>query len=479
MDAAGVPSQINADDPAQTARAPSHDGLNRLGQLADHAGQNIVKLAGQLDRIDAESKHQLDMVDRTTAQTQNLLRVTQQMNDELVTVSDANARALDTVKASVTALRESSDRSQEVASWVGDLDGALGSVEATLSAVSQANGRIAQIAKQVNILAVNAKIEAARAGEMGRGFAVVAEAINALSRETAQAAQDVTGSTTTLTGLLSGLRKDARDVADQAKAVLEGASSADDALAQINVDVTSAAQDTKKLTDDARDVFGIIRDFAPDFEDLANGLRNTAAGVHRARDRAEEVVTISERAVQVSVQLGAASHDGPMIELVMDRAAEISALFEHALDAGQISADKLFAQQYTPIPGTDPQQVMAPFTAFTDRVLPAIQEPVVASDPRIVMCAAVDRNGYLPTHNLSVSHPQGDDPVWNAAHCRNRRIFYDRVGLKSGRDTEPFLMQTYLRDMGGGTHVLMKNVSAPIIVNGRHWGGLRLGLSLD
>jgi methyl-accepting chemotaxis protein len=29
--------------------------------------------------------------------------------------------------------------------------------------------------------------------------------------------------------------------------------------------------------------------------------------------------------------------------------------------------------------------------------------------------------------------------------------------------------------MGGGAYVLMKDISAPIVVRGRHWGGLRIG----
>jgi methyl-accepting chemotaxis protein len=114
------------------------------------------------------------------------------------------------------------------------------------------------------------------------------------------------------------------------------------------------------------------------------------------------------------------------------------------------------------------------FTALTDRLLPAVQEPVLALDERVVFCAAVDRNGYLPTHNRVFSSPQGPDPVWNAAHCRNRRIFDDRTGLAAARSTAPYLLQTYRRDMGGGTFALMKDVSAPVWVAGRHWGAVRI-----
>ena len=92
----------------------------------------------------------------------------------------------------------------------------------------------------------------------------------------------------------------------------------------------------------------------------------------------------------------------------------------------------------------------------------------------VAFSAAVNRDGFLPTHNRKFSKPQGSDPVWNAANCRNRRIFDDRVGLKAGQNTQPFLLQIYRRDMGGGTFVLMKDLSAPIMVRGRHWGGVRL-----
>src|SRR5690606_27678028 len=123
---------------------------------------------------------------------------------------------------------------------------------------------------------------------------------------------------------------------------------------------------------------------------------------------------------------------------------------------------------YRPVAGTDPVQYLTRFTEFTDAVLPAIQEKVAAGDDCIVFCAAVDENGYLPTHNRKFSQPQRDgDVTWNTANCRNRRLFNDRVGLAAGRNLEPFLLQTYRRDMGGGQFVLMKDISAPIIVGGR------------
>jgi methyl-accepting chemotaxis protein len=84
----------------------------------------------------------------------------------------------------------------------------------------------------------------------------------------------------------------------------------------------------------------------------------------------------------------------------------------------------------------------------------------------------------VATHNKSYCQPQRPgDVVWNTANSRYRRIFNDRTGLASARNQRPFLLQTYRRDMGGGRFVLLKEATAPIMVNGRHWGGLRLAFN--
>ncbi len=204
-------------------------------------------------------------------------------------------------------------------------------------------------------------------------------------------------------------------------------------------------------------------------------MGHAATHLNAARTRLSDLLGASERIVSATARLGVETIDTPFIDAACKAAADISAAFSDALATGQITRATLFDHRYAPIQGTDPQQLIAPFTALCDRLLPQIQEPLLAFSPRIVFCAAVDVNGYLPTHNRIFSHPQRPgQPDWNAANCRNRRIFADRVGLAAGRSTTPFLLQSYRRDMGGGQFALMKDVSAPIIVDGRHWGGLRL-----
>ncbi|MBX9874614.1 MAG: methyl-accepting chemotaxis protein, partial [Beijerinckiaceae bacterium] len=60
----------------------------------------------------------------------------------------------------------------------------------------------------------------------------------------------------------------------------------------------------------------------------------------------------------------------------------------------------------------------------------------------------------------------------------NRRIFDDRAGIAAARSVRPFLVQSYLRDMGGGVHEMVREVDAPVRITGRHWGGVRMAYGM-
>ena len=143
------------------------------------------------------------------------------------------------------------------------------------------------------------------------------------------------------------------------------------------------------------------------------------------------------------------SDNTEFIDRAISAANRISRLFEQAITKREISQNDLFDNNYIPLPNTNPLQYRTRFLDLVERILPDIQEPLLASDKRLVFCAAVDRNGYLPVHNEIYSQPQRPgELLWNTANCRNRRIFDDRAGLSAGRVVRPYLIQNYPRDMG-------------------------------
>jgi len=92
-----------------------------------------------------------------------------------------------------------------------------------------------------------------------------------------------------------------------------------------------------------------------------------------------------------------------------------------------------------------------------------------------IYAGGVDVNGYFPTHNNKFCQPLTGDYDTDVAGNRTKRIFTDRTGRRCGSHEEPFLLQTYKRDTGE----VMHDVSAPIYVAGKHWGGFRIGYKSD
>ena len=167
------------------------------------------------------------------------------------------------------------------------------------------------------------------------------------------------------------------------------------------------------------------------------------------------------------------------ITRAMEAGAQLNKLFDDAVASGAITIDAIFDTDYVEIPGTNPLQHRTRILDWAERALPPFQEAFFAKDKRMVFCAAVDRNGYLPVHNKIYSHPQRPgDVAWNTANSRNRRIFNDPAGLAAGRNQRTYLIQSYARDMGGGKTVMMREIDVPIRVNGRHWGGFRTAYKL-
>ncbi len=451
--------------------------MKRLVEAVDMLGYEIVDISGFFDLVEDHAGNQSAALDKLKSSAALLRSTTADVGTAVVALSSAAAESRDAVEETVARVRASGEDAQHMATWISDLSTRTVKVSDTLKAAKSNNQQIVAIARQVNTLAINAKIEAARAGDAGRGFSVVADAINELSQKTSTAAVEISENIETLTGWIVRLSEDAQQLAERATSLLEHSELNDQSLSKMERAASTSHDQSERIRGHVGTVTQALETFAPRLKGIEDTVHATTQGITLAHERLNKLIDTSETVVQDVAAIGGASADSVFFTFVQSAAKEISDLFTNAVAGGEISEAQMFDDSYRPIAGTDPQQVTTAFTELADRLLPAIQEPALTLDPRVVFCAAVDRNGYLPTHNDKFSQPQSDDPVWNMAHCRNRRIFNDRVGLKAGRSTAPFLCQVYRRDMGGGEFAMMKDISAPIYVGGAHWGGLRLAVN--
>jgi len=392
----------------------------------------------------------------------------------------AQARALHSLAAQVHEVRRTQDAIGAATATSLDVVGAarqavesvgheVAGIVDTLRQVSDAAGQITQIALQTRLVAFNATVEAKRAGEAGRGFGVVADAVKDLAAQVEGSSKAIMGTVSQLNARVEALARDTQRRKHDAVAGAAGEQG------PVHRSLDEVAHHVGRIAEAAGQSEAVCAGLSGHVGDLEQQVRRTTQTLEGALARTETFLKISEQLLETVAECGVQTEDTPYIRAAQDAAAQISKLLADALRTATISQADLFDENYKPIAQTDPPQHTTRFCELADRLFPQVQEKLLQLSDKVVFCIAADRNGYIACHNARYNHAQRvGDVLWNTANSRYRRIFNDRTGLASGRNVRPFLLQTYRRDMGGGQFVVMKEVAAPITVDGRHWGGLRL-----
>jgi methyl-accepting chemotaxis protein len=351
--------------------------------------------------------------------------------------------------------------------------------DATLD-ITEANRRIAEMALQTSETAGRAR------ADIGRSSHAIEQAI----REVGGLVSAVEEAGGELAGLESAMSRVAQvtNVTEQVRRLTERMSVSGERAAQVGRTASSiggavatVGQAMGPVCDHAAEIARSTQDIAQRCDSFTNSVgvlnadaaRSTAA-IAEASGNLARLLSGAEQIMMQTACSGFPTEDTPFIEQARSVARAVEERMSQAVANGEITIDDLFDGELQPIAGTNPQQYMTRYIPFLDRAIVPLMDPVLENDRRIVFCAPGDHNRLIPCHNAAFRLPQGPDPLWNAVHCRNRRIFADKTNEAASTSTAPFLLQTYRRDMGGGVFVLMKDASAPIRVGGRVWGGLRV-----
>ncbi|HUX30257.1 MAG TPA: methyl-accepting chemotaxis protein [Thiobacillus sp.] len=131
--------------------------------------------------------------------TEDLATEATKAQGEIFTVQTLLAGAADNMVMLAAHIEQSVALESEVLTDMGKLACEADEIRNILAVVGT-------IAKQTNLLALNAAIEAARAGEHGRGFAVVADEVRALADRTDKNLAEIDATTTRITNAIDGVR---------------------------------------------------------------------------------------------------------------------------------------------------------------------------------------------------------------------------------------------------------------------------------
>lgn len=192
------------------------------------------------------------------------------------------------------------------------------SLERASEKISTFVGTIQGVARQTNLLALNAAIEAARAGEHGRGFAVVADEVRKLADGSARAAHEVDATVSQIREQIDTFISTMETGFSRVAGVEETSRGAEAAFEEILAAVGQVAEAAQRVVQSAETN-------RTAFETVEDAVRNVGAAAESHAASAQQVSAAAEEQSAATQEMSAAS-----VELLMsaDRLKELVSGFK-------------------------------------------------------------------------------------------------------------------------------------------------------
>jgi methyl-accepting chemotaxis protein len=435
-------------------------------------------VAGYVQDVATRINEHLKMLDGLEEVTTRLLTDQARVSD-----STDEARLLsEQARAKLEAGREAIDGTiagfKGLTELVVQLGERMAGFATAMNQVQTVSSTIETIARKTNMLALNATIEAARAGDAGRSFAVVAAEVKKLAHDTRSATSQIASTIGELTREASAVTAEIKTGVERSRAAQSGFGQISETVREVSEIVTMVDRQTEGIAHSTSMIQTSVDRVKAGLTDFAGDARDNGSQLTQAQKRLAHLEMLSNTMLDTLANSGAEIDDTPFILKAQEAMRAIQTAVERGIDAGEITIDDVFDRDYKLIEGTNPSQYDSRFCDFADKHVRPVLDRVKGSDDRLIGSAITDVNGYLPTHLSERSHAPGPDPVWNDAHCRNKRIFMDDTTGAAIVSEKPAMLATYRMELGE-KNIPVKNVFVPLWIKGRRWGNYELAYRDD
>jgi methyl-accepting chemotaxis protein len=430
---------------------------------------NAVRMTKQVELSANHAHEQSEITNDIFASSKEATSAHAEISNNTQHICASTSNNLDKAKSSFKELMEVNGHMTCMSDRIDSYTRTINQMDSESQEIKKIVTLIKSIATQTSLLSLNAAIEAARAGQAGKGFAIVADEVKKLAEEVNTASENIAGKINVMLGHIETSIGESKEVAQYAKVTKAAVAKScgnfkgmigefeknDDQLQSI----TASVEELSAANDEIHGKVTTINDVSQEVAQL----------MEESRHLSEDLYEITERLLESNSQFKTGKGYGEaVVAKTMDLRRDIRLVLEDMNKRGV----NVFDQNYQAIPGTSPQKYKTGYDdAFADQIQKQLD--VLLRDTKgcsFVLC--VDTNGYAPTHNGIYAQPLTGDYQTDLAHSRDKRLFDDKIGLKSARNTKPVLLHSYLRDTGE----VLAEFSLPIKVAGKHWGAVRIGL---
>lgn len=217
-----------------------------------------------------------------------------------INAANEGKATVNVVMQSMNTIHNKTREAEKVIQLLSDYSQQIGTINETITG----------IAKQTNLLSLNAAIEAARAGESGRGFAVVAEEVRKLAEQSTAEASGISRLISKITENTDNAVVAMRLSLSEVEIGVEEVSKANKSLENILSAVTETVSDIEgivKVTNDevasSDKIVQLIEDVAEDIEGTSREAREVSEAIEGTTTNIETVAASSEQASAMAQNL--------------------------------------------------------------------------------------------------------------------------------------------------------------------------------
>jgi methyl-accepting chemotaxis protein len=396
------------------------------------------------------------------------------LNDVAITTAKASTHSKqvdDSAREGQNVVRETVESIDQIRVGVEKTLGVMNRLQHSSTQIGEIIGLIEDVADQTNLLALNAAIEAARAGEAGRGFAVVADEVKNLSSKTSSSTQQIGNIIKSIQGDIREAMKSIEEEKGRVEHGIVNSNRANDQISTILMFASESAEMINSIAIATEEQSATTHEISTKIHQVSSTSNDVQSEMEKSISTFGELTQTAEKIYNTVGRFKVGNYHDTIKGFATELRDRTISTLERAIADGRLTSSALFSTEYKPILNTMPQKYSTAYDRLFDEIISPIQEEIIAKDPKMFYAISCDISGYVPTHNLRYTQPLTGDPNKDKNGNRTKRLFNDRTGIRCATNEDPFLLQTYLRDTGE----VMNDMSTPIYIQGKHWGGIRIG----